>query len=106
MPWHKSNVDFRRGDLHNGRAIRSAHHTGRDLQGCSSFFPVFHVQAQVQVGWNHAAEQGRAAAHANMSSSGHVSRNFQQGRHGSEFQWNLKADLGVRLCRVGCPQEE
>ena len=106
MPRHKSNVNFRGGDLHDGCAIRGSHHFGRDLQGSGSLLPILHVQPQVQIGWNHSAEQSRAAAHAHVGGCGHVSRNFQQGRHGGEFQWHLKTDFGVWLGGVGCPQEE
>jgi hypothetical protein len=106
MARHKSNVDFGGGNLYDRRAIGSAHHFGRDIEGRGSLLPVLHIQAQVQIGWNHAAEQSRAAAYAYVRRGGDISRHFQLGWHGGEFQWHLKTDLGVWLGGVRSPQEE
>ncbi len=86
MARHKSNVDFRRFHLHDGGAKRSAHHCGRDLQIDSSPLCIIHVQIQIKIGSNHAAQQGRAAAQPDTRRGGDISRHFQLRGHGCEFQ--------------------
>ncbi len=106
MAQHKSNVDFLRGNLHDGRSKRSAHHFGSDFESRGSFLTVLHIQAQVQIGWDHSAQQSRAAAYADVRDGGHVSGNFQLRRHGGEFQRDLKADFSVGFGGVSGPQEK
>src|ERR1019366_1008667 len=103
---HKSNVDFRGGNLHDRRAEWSAYHTGRYRHGGRSLLRIFHVHAQVQVSRDHAAQKRGASPHSNVHRSGHVAGNFQLRRHAGELERHLEADLGEWLRGVGGPQQK
>ena len=80
MAWHKSNVDFRRGNLHDGRAKRGAHHFGRDPQSrwCLACHPCMSMRRFRSAGTIR-RKKCRAAAHANTHGRWERRRKFPVG---------------------------